>query len=98
MQSEEVGMRLLVVEDTAKVARLLERGLNEEGFAVDVVASGSDAVWMATEHEYDAIVLDVRLGDIDGFEVCRRWAVGAGADVDRAGFGPGPDRRPGRRR
>jgi two-component system OmpR family response regulator len=65
-------MRLLVVEDAAKVARLLERGLTEEGFAVDVVASGSDAVWMATEHEYDAIVLDVRLSDIDGFEVCRR--------------------------
>jgi len=65
-------MRLLVVEDAAKVARLLERGLSEEGFAVDVVASGSDAVWMATEHEYDAIVLDVRLSDIDGFEVCRR--------------------------
>ena len=64
-------MRLLVVEDAAKVARLLERGLTEQGFAVDVVASGSDAVWMATEHEYDAIVLDVRLSDVDGFEVCR---------------------------
>ena len=65
-------MRLLVVEDAVKVARLLERGLVEEGFAVDVVSSGAEAVWMATEHDYDAIVLDVRLGDIDGFEVCRR--------------------------
>jgi len=62
----------LVVEDAAKVARLLERGLVEEGFAVDVVCSGEEAVWMATENEYDAIVLDVRLGDLDGFEVCRR--------------------------
>ncbi len=65
-------MRLLVVEDAVKVARLLERGLVEEGFAVDVVSSGEEAVWMAAEHDYDAIVLDVRLGDIDGFEVCRR--------------------------
>ena len=65
-------MRVLVVEDTAKVARLLERGLGEEGFAVDVVTSGTDAIWMIGENEYDAIVLDVRLGDIDGFEVCRR--------------------------
>jgi len=65
-------VRVLVVEDTAKVARLLERGLGEEGFAVDVVTSGTDAIWMIGENEYDAIVLDVRLGDIDGFEVCRR--------------------------
>jgi len=65
-------VRLLVVEDAPKVAGLLERGLVEEGFAVDVVASGEEAVWMATENEYDAIVLDVRLDDLDGFEVCRR--------------------------
>src|SRR5262249_34684540 len=60
------------VEDAAKVARLLVRGLTEEGFAVDAVTSGEEAVWMATENDYDAIVLDVRLGGIDGFEVCRR--------------------------
>jgi len=65
-------VRVLVVEDAVKVARLLERGLVEAGFAVDVVASGEEAVWMATGNEYDGIVLDVRLGDIDGFEVCRR--------------------------
>jgi len=65
-------MRLLVVEDAAKVARLLERGLTEEGFAVDVVPTGEEAVWMATNNEYDAIVLDVRLGDVDGISVCRR--------------------------
>ncbi|MDQ1519745.1 MAG: two-component system, OmpR family, response regulator [Actinomycetota bacterium] len=65
-------MRVLVVEDATKVAGLLKRGLEEEQLAVDVVFSGEDAVWMATENDYDAIVLDVRLGDIDGFEVCRR--------------------------
>jgi two-component system OmpR family response regulator len=65
-------MRLLVVEDSPKMASLLRRGLTEEGYAVDVVSNGVDAVWMATEESFDAIVLDVVLPDIDGFEVCRR--------------------------
>ena len=68
-------MRLLVVEDAPKMARLLRRGLTEEGYAVDVATTGIDAVWLATEHGYDAIVLDVVLPDIDGFEVCRRLRV-----------------------
>src|SRR6266567_8980706 len=58
------------------MAGLLEKGLEREGYAVDVAGSGEDAIWMATEHDYDAMVLDVILeaGDpqIDGFEVCRR--------------------------
>ncbi len=65
-------MRLLVVEDSPKMASLLRRGLTEEGYAVDVVGNGVDAVWMATEQAFDVIVLDVVLPDIDGFEVCRR--------------------------
>jgi two-component system OmpR family response regulator len=65
-------MRLLVVEDSPKMASLLRRGLTEEGYAVDVVSNGTDAVWLATEQSFDAIVLDVVLPDIDGFEVCRR--------------------------
>ena len=65
-------MRVLVVEDTPKMASLLRRGLTEEGYAVDVVVTGIDAVWLATEQSFDAIVLDVVLPDIDGFEVCRR--------------------------
>ena len=65
-------MRLLVVEDDPKMAGLLHRGLAEEGYAVDVVESGADAVWAGTENPYDAIVLDVMLPDVDGFEVCRR--------------------------
>jgi two-component system, OmpR family, response regulator len=73
-------MRLLVIEDSAKMANLLRRGLSEEGYAVDVAPTGVDGVWMATEIPFDAIVLDVMLPDIDGFEVCRqlrkadRWA------------------------
>jgi len=65
-------MRILVVEDEAKMAALLRRGLTEEGYAVDAVRNGTDGVWAATENPYDAIILDVMLPDIDGFEVCRR--------------------------
>jgi two-component system, OmpR family, response regulator len=69
-------MRILIVEDSAKMARLLKKGLERRGYAVDVVSSGQDAIWMATENDYDTIVLDVILDAggtaIDGFEVCRR--------------------------
>jgi two-component system OmpR family response regulator len=64
-------MRLLVVEDEAKMAKLLERGLREEGHAVDVTGRGEDVVWMARAAPYDAIVLDVMLPGGDGFSVCR---------------------------
>jgi two-component system OmpR family response regulator len=65
-------MRLLVVEDDVKMAALLRRGLTEEGSAVDVARTGEDGVWMAAATEYDAVVLDVMLPGIDGFEACRR--------------------------
>lgn len=65
-------MRVLVVEDEAKMAGLLKRGLEEEGYAVDSAGDGREALWLATENPYDAIVLDVMLPDLDGFEVCRR--------------------------
>ncbi|MGZ5361389.1 MAG: response regulator transcription factor, partial [Solirubrobacterales bacterium] len=65
-------MRVLVVEDEVKMAALLRRGLQEEGMVVDVAARGEDALWMAGSTEFDAIVLDVMLPGIDGFETCRR--------------------------
>jgi two-component system OmpR family response regulator len=65
-------MRVLVVEDERKLATLIRRGLQEQGFAVDVADQGEDALWMAGSSEYDALVLDVMLPGIDGFEVCRR--------------------------
>ena len=65
-------MRLLVVEDDVKMASLLHRGLAEEGAAVDVARNGEDAVWMAASAPYDAVILDVMLPGIDGFETCRR--------------------------
>ncbi len=66
------SLRILVVEDAGKLAGLLCRGLAEQGYAVDVAANGTDAVWMGTETAYDAVVLDLGLPDIDGVEVCRR--------------------------
>jgi two-component system OmpR family response regulator len=65
-------MRVLVAEDHLKMASLLRRGLVEEGYAVDVVPDGDEAVVRATATEYDVIVLDVMLPKLDGFEVCRR--------------------------
>jgi two-component system, OmpR family, response regulator len=65
-------MRVLVVEDHGRMAELIERGLHEEGYAVDVVGTGEEGVWMASENEYDAILLDVILPGADGFEACRR--------------------------
>ena len=65
-------MRVLIVEDDVKMAGLVRRGLDREGMAVDVALKGEDALWMATATDYDAIVLDVMLPGIDGFELCRR--------------------------
>lgn len=75
-------MRALVVEDDAKLAGLIRRGLSENGYAADIAADGEDAAWMARATEYDAIVLDVMLPGVDGFEVCRRLrAAGVWAPV-----------------
>jgi two-component system OmpR family response regulator len=65
-------VRILVVEDERKLADLLARGLREEGHAADVATEGEQALWMAQAAPFDAIVLDVMLPGIDGFEVCRR--------------------------
>ncbi len=65
-------MRILVAEDDVRMASMLRRGLVDDGYTVDVVGDGLDAVWRATEHDYDAVVLDVMLPGADGFEVCRR--------------------------
>ncbi len=65
-------MRILIVEDEAKMARLIGRALREEGMAADVARRGEDALSMAGSTDYDAILLDVMLPGIDGFETCRR--------------------------
>jgi two-component system, OmpR family, response regulator len=77
LEDAERAMRALVVEDGSKMAALLRRGLQEEGFAVDVAATGEDGSWLGTENDYDVILLDVMLPDVDGFEVCRRLRAAA---------------------
>ena len=69
-------MRVLIVEDELRMASLIRRGLTNEGLAADVAGRGADALWMAEAHDYDAVLLDVMLPDIDGFEVCRRLRAG----------------------
>jgi two-component system OmpR family response regulator len=65
-------VRVLVVEDEAKLAALLRQGLRRQGMGVDVATTGEDAVMRATTTEYDLILLDVMLPGYDGFEVCWR--------------------------
>lgn len=62
--------RILVVEDEENVATALRRGLEREGFAVDVARTGDEGLWMATEHPYDAIILDIMLPNMSGYRVC----------------------------
>ncbi len=64
-------MRLLLVEDDVKLARTLERGLQREGYGVDVARTGPEALARAAEVDYDVVVLDVLLPGMTGFEVCR---------------------------
>jgi two-component system OmpR family response regulator len=65
-------VHVLLVEDEVKMAALLRRGLGEQGFTVEVAGTGEAAVAAATATSYNAIVLDVMLPGIDGFEACRR--------------------------
>jgi two-component system, OmpR family, response regulator len=65
-------VRVLIVEDEAKMAGLIRQGLRSEGYVADVAGRGEDALSMAETTPYDAIILDLMLPGIDGFEVCRR--------------------------
>ena len=69
-------MRVLIVEDEAKLAGIVSRGLRAAGHAADVAGRGEDALWMAAATGYSAILLDVMLPGIDGVETCRRLRAG----------------------
>ena len=64
-------MRILLVEDEARVASFIARGLREQTYAVDIVADGEQAVYQASVNEYDVVILDVMLPVKDGHRVCR---------------------------
>lgn len=63
-------MRALVVEDETRLADGVRRGLEAEGFAVDVAGTGTDGLWMARENEYSVILLDIMLPGMSGYRVC----------------------------
>jgi two-component system OmpR family response regulator len=96
-------VRLLIVEDDPRMVTLLTRVLEEDGYAVDSTADGSEALWMATERDYDAVVLDGMLPGMDGVEVVQqlrnagRWTpvllltARAGFDDRIAGLDAGAD-------
>jgi two-component system OmpR family response regulator len=69
-------VRLLIVEDEVRMAALLKRGLEEDGYVVDIARTGPEALWRATEFAYDAVVLDRMLPGLDGVEVCRELRAG----------------------
>jgi two-component system OmpR family response regulator len=63
-------MRVLLVEDEIRLAAHLKRGLEAEGFAVDIASNGTDGLWIATEQNYDVVVLDIMLPGMNGYKVC----------------------------
>lgn len=69
-------MRLLVVEDDPRLQDVVVRGLREEGYAVDAVGEGDGALYLLSINPYDALVLDLMIPRVDGFEVCRRVRAG----------------------
>jgi two-component system copper resistance phosphate regulon response regulator CusR len=64
-------MRLLLVEDDARIARFVAKGLREQAYAVDISATGDDALYQAAINTYDLVILDVMIPARDGFAVCR---------------------------
>jgi DNA-binding response OmpR family regulator len=63
-------MRILVIEDEGRLATALKRGLEAEGASVDIALTGTDGLWMARENPYDALVADIMLPGINGFQIC----------------------------
>lgn len=64
-------MKVLVVEDDKRIAAAVRRGLEAEGFTVDVALDGAEGLWLATEHRHDLVILDLLLPGKSGFEICR---------------------------
>jgi DNA-binding response OmpR family regulator len=64
-------MKLLLVEDDKKIAAMVKRGLDAEGFSVEVAMDGREGLWRGTEYHYDLIILDLMLPGVNGVEICR---------------------------
>jgi DNA-binding response OmpR family regulator len=70
--SSKIGARILIIEDESTIAELLRTGLTYEGFRVSVVSGGEEGLECADKEDFDLVILDLMLPDIDGFEICRR--------------------------
>jgi CheY-like chemotaxis protein len=94
---KKFSMRILIVEDEKKVASFIGKGLQEEGYAVDMLHDGESGAMQAVDVDYDLVVLDLMLPKLSGLEVLRiirqQKAKNAGADTHRERR----DRRPGPR-
>ena len=64
-------MKILLVEDDARIAAAVRRGLEAEGFSIDVSTDGDDGLWKATEQSFDLLILDLMLPGRSGFQICR---------------------------
>lgn len=69
-------MRILLVEDEARIVRFIAKGLREQSYAVDWAATGADALYQISVNDYDAIILDLMIPRPNGFEVCRQMRAG----------------------
>lgn len=67
-----VSVKLLLVEDEERLARILAKGMSADGFTVDVCHDGAEGLMLATTRYYDLLVLDIMLPNVNGFEICRR--------------------------
>jgi DNA-binding response OmpR family regulator len=72
----EVSMRVLVVDDDVRLCSVIARGLEEEGYAVDVAHDGEEGQYMAEIHDYDLVILDIMMPKVDGISVCRHLREG----------------------
>jgi len=71
MRLYDAAMRILLVEDDARIARFVAKGLREQAYAVDVATTGDDALYQAAINTYDLVILDVMIPAPDGFAVCK---------------------------
>ena len=70
--SDEITMRLLLIEDYMPLQKSLAKGLREAGFAVDVTGDGEEGLWYAVSNEYDVIILDLMLPGVDGLTILKK--------------------------
>lgn len=80
-EAEWINMRVLVVEDEVRLLRSLAKALREEGYAVDTAEAGDEGLFKAQSYDYDAVVLDIMLPGLDGWQVLSKLRTGKATPV-----------------